>query len=112
MRCYRCLAIFSAFGYKLIDHRLRRRASQQVSALWLVNAPFDFLEIYLGPAAREFFHVELLEWNSRVFQEGKRATLECAIVFDHPEHSDGEKELSLPLGFVLLPKNECARGEF
>src|SRR6266566_9397354 len=106
------MAIFSAFGYELIDHRLRRRASQQVSALRLVNAPFDFLEINLRPAAREFFHIELLERDSGVFQERKRATFESAIVFDHLEHSDGEKEFPLPLGFVLLPKNESSRGEF
>jgi hypothetical protein len=66
----------------------------------------------LRPAAREFAYLELLERDCGIVQEGYRGTLEGVILFDHPEHADGEEEFSLPLGFVLLPEIEGSRRQF
>ncbi len=112
LRCCGCLAILSSFGHELIDYCLRGGAREQVSALGLVDRPLYVFETNLRPAAREFAYVELLERDSGIFQKRYRGTLEGVVLFDHPQHSDGEKEFSLPLDFVVLPEIEGARGEF
>src|SRR5712671_584558 len=45
----RCLQVFASLGNKMIDHRLRRSAGQQVAAVRLPDPPFHFVEIELLP---------------------------------------------------------------
>jgi hypothetical protein len=97
------LAILAALSDKLIDDRLRRSAGEEISTLRLINTPLDFLEINLRPPPRKLSYIKLFERNSGFFQKAKRAALIPIVSFGHPKHSDREKELPLPLRFVLLP---------